>query len=191
MNSKNVDDPGAARVIGAAALACVLLIAVQRPVTLPLQAAALWRAPAFQPAARPPQFGRTYYIDGVTVGAAGSPEQVVPSSSVEHADVVVVVRGQRVAVRGWAIDPDNGWVAADRFVFRVDRGPWQTAQYHQRRPDVAIALALSLAAESGFSFDLGTSVLRAGTHTIEMATSSNHSRRRILRQLIVLAVKDR
>ncbi len=143
--------------IGAGILACVVA-AVALP-TSPLAGSVRARWSSGSPAVRH-VLHRTFTIDATAVAGRERPYASAPLS---------VPAGTGLAVRGWAFDPATRR-SADRFVYRVDRGPWRDAAYHLPRPDVAAAFALPGALASGFRADLPAGTLSRGTRRVTFAT---------------------
>lgn len=172
-------DAAARGLMIAAAGACLVTAAIVRPHGLPTGV----RAGVMQQAAAQANGGHaqahTFVIDGVSSGSGEKPFD---------ARAIVVRRGMTVEVRGWAIDPVAPRSAAG-FAVRVDDGAWQAATYHLARPDVANALGLANAADSGFLVRVPTRSLRAGLHVLTLATVAANGERAVLPQQIRLDVR--
>ncbi|MDQ6943013.1 MAG: hypothetical protein M3169_10945 [Candidatus Eremiobacteraeota bacterium] len=159
--------------IGAGILACVVA-AVAVP-TSPLAGSARARWSSGNPVARH-VLNRTYTIDATAIAGRERPYAGAPLSVPGRDDV---------SVRGWAFDPATRR-SADRFVYRVDGGPWRDAAYHLPRPDVAAALGLPDALASGFRADVAAGALAPGTHRVAFATIAGTATQPIPQALTVV-----
>jgi hypothetical protein len=146
-------------VLGAAVLACIIAAVAIRPTPLSTADARRWIAIAGDRAASTHLLHRTFSLDEVDVGPARTPYAGQTAS---------VPRGANFVVSGWALDPQRR--SSTRVVFRVDRGPWRSARVRLPRPDVATALELPGAADSGFAAIAPTGALAPGEHELELAT---------------------
>jgi hypothetical protein len=155
--------------LAAAALTCAVAAAMLRPEPLPAADAPRWIELAKHGHGEPHLFGITWRIDAIDAGTVHLTytEQILP-----------LRRGDRLAVRGWALDPTLRRTAAG-VEYRLDRGPWHHAHYHLPRPDVVAALNLTGSADSGYSVTIPTAALAPGPHELELATAGAQGLRRM------------
>jgi hypothetical protein len=172
-------DPVIRGVIGLGVAACVVTAALLHPAPLPDQARTSWLRVSQQQVSGKHLVRYTFVVDTVQPGNTPQPFDDKP---------IAIAPGTQVAIRGWAFDPGLRRTA-DRFVYRIDGGSWHDSRYHIARPDVAIALGVPDAADSGFEVQLRTSALRAGRHTIELATIAKAYPPNRLPERVVIDVK--
>ena len=159
--------------ISAGILACVVA-AVAVPAS-PLAGSVRARWSSGSPAAHH-VLHRTFTIDATAAAGRERPYAGAP---------VAVQAGDDLSVRGWAFDPATQR-SAERFVYRVDRGPWRDAAYHIPRPDVAAAFGLPGVLASGFRADVAAGALSPGTHRVAFATIAGTAPQPIPQALTVI-----
>jgi len=155
-------------VLLAGAAVCAGAALTIRPAPLPAAAGARWIALAAR-TEHARKLRTSWRVESVEVGG-------------RHVDyigqVLLLERGEPLRLTGFALDPVLHRSGA-RLVYRVDAGPWREARYHLPRPDVATALDVPGAADSGFEAVLRTGALAPGSHTLQLATGTA----RVLRTL--------
>lgn len=159
--------------LGAIAVALVLLALALHPQPFPPGAASYSNASVAPPVVdRPMLPGKTYALDVVT--SAGR-QQLVGSP-----DPFYVLRGRGVSVTGWVLDPRT-MSPPKALKVAVDRGPFaRVSVYGLDRPDVATALGIPQAENSGFRADVSLAKAPAGKHEIRFALVDQRNRTMIL-----------
>lgn len=167
--------------IGFGVLVCVVAAFVVHPAPLPEPARQFWTQAASGQLVEQHVEGHTFVIDTVAIGEVTRP----------YTPRAIAMSGPATLhVVGWAFDPATRRTA-DRLVFRIDRGAWNSAQYHISRPDVAAALVAPEAADCGFRAEIATGRLPLGIHTVEFATVVGNNAPIDLTSTVALAVRGR
>jgi len=149
-------------ILAVGVLGCLVAVGAARTAPLPAADGARWIAIADRAGGSGKHvFRRTWQIDAFDAGA----------SHLDYSDQPPAVRrGDRFAVSGWAIDPVLRRSPV-KVEYRLDGGAWHQARSHIARPDVAVALSLSGAGDTGYAAEIATAALAPGPHELELATA--------------------
>ena len=112
-------------------------------------------------------------VTGPSVQPGGGQEIGYVDQAGDANAVPTLPRGGTLYVRGWAVDTAGGAPVQNVTVF-VDGSPVGTAALGSARPDVAQAFSRSDYTNSGWSFQMSSSGLTVGPHSVT-ATASGSS----------------
>jgi hypothetical protein len=97
--------------------------------------------------------------------SAGAPFGSVDSALDATTHSITVAHGDKLQVKGWAVDPQDG-APVSQVQILIDGAPVGTATLGQPRPDVAAALNNPAYLNSGWTFNYAASGLSLGSHTV-------------------------
>jgi hypothetical protein len=103
-------------------------------------------------------------IDGILAGSTGT---IVAKGHAGHGHTLTVSRTEALTINGWALGEDAQ--RGSMLVYRVDSGPWLSAEYGVSRPDVAQSMHRSDVAACGFFARVPIATVAPGRHALVFA----------------------